>query len=51
MLKMWKYYLINSKRLGLWCQTWLNNISVIPWRSNPLVEEIRVPRENHRPVT
>ena len=28
----------------------INNISVIPWRSVLLVEEIRVPRENNRPA-
>ena len=28
-----------------------NNISVISWRSILLVEETRVPGENHRPVT
>ena len=28
-----------------------NNISVISWQSVLLVEEIRVPGENHRPVT
>ena len=28
-----------------------NNISVISWRSVLLVEETRVPRENHRPAT
>ena len=28
-----------------------NNISVIPWRTVLLVEETRVPRENHWPVT
>ena len=27
-----------------------NNISVIWWRSVVLVEEIGLPRENHRPV-
>jgi hypothetical protein len=27
-----------------------NNISAISWRSVLLVEEIRVPREKHRPV-
>jgi len=27
-----------------------NNISVISWRSILLVEETRVPRENHRPA-
>jgi hypothetical protein len=27
-----------------------NNISVISWRSVLLVEETRVPRENHRPA-
>jgi hypothetical protein len=27
-----------------------NNISVISWRSILLVEEIRVPGENHRPA-
>ena len=26
-----------------------NNISVISWRSVALVEETRIPRENHRP--
>ena len=30
--------------------TTFNNISVISWRSVSLVEETRVPRENHRPV-
>jgi hypothetical protein len=29
--------------------TTLNNISVISWRSVLLVEETRVPGENHRP--
>jgi len=28
-----------------------NNISVISWRLVLLVQEIRVPRENHRPDT
>ena len=28
----------------------VNNISVISWRSVLLVEETRVPGENHRPV-
>ena len=28
-----------------------NNISVISWRSVLLMEETRVPEENHRPVT
>ena len=27
-----------------------NNISVISWKSVLLVDEIRVPGENHRPV-
>jgi hypothetical protein len=27
-----------------------NNISVISWHSVLIVEEIRVPRENHRPA-
>ena len=27
-----------------------NNISVLSWRSVSLVEETRVPGENHRPV-
>ena len=38
---------------GLLCLTplYLNNISVILWWSVLLVEEIGVPRENHRPVT
>jgi hypothetical protein len=37
---------------GLWCLTPLikRNISVILWRSILLVEEIRVPGENHRPA-
>ena len=30
--------------------TIFNNISVISWRSILLVEETRVPKENHRPV-
>ena len=30
--------------------TTLNDISVISWRSVLLVEETRVPGENHRPV-
>jgi hypothetical protein len=30
--------------------TTINNISVISWQSVLLVEESRVPRENHRPV-
>ena len=30
--------------------TTFNNISVISWRSVLLVEETRVPGENHRPV-
>ena len=38
----------------LWCYfifATFNNISVIGWRSVLLVEETRVPEENHRPVT
>ena len=31
--------------------TTVNNISVISWQSVLLVEETRVPVENHRPVT
>ena len=27
-----------------------NNVSVISWRSFSLVEDTRVPRENHKPV-
>jgi hypothetical protein len=30
--------------------TTFNNISVISWRSVLLLEEIRVPRENHQPL-
>ena len=30
--------------------TTFNNISVISWRSVVLVEQTRVPGENHRPV-
>jgi hypothetical protein len=30
--------------------TTFNNISVIMWRSVLLMEETRVPRENHQPV-
>ena len=30
--------------------TTFNNISVISWRSDLLVEETRVPGENHRPA-
>ena len=39
--------------LGLWFIVFnatFNNISVISWRSVLLVEETRVPGENHRPV-
>ena len=37
--------------LGLWSfNSTFNNISVISWRSILLVEEARVPGENHRPV-
>ena len=38
--------------LELWClNVTFNNIPVISWRSVLLVEETRVPGENHRPVT
>ena len=33
---------------GLWC---LMPLSTISWQAVLLVEETRVPRENHRPVT
>ena len=35
---------------GLWFSATFNNISVISWRSVLLVEETRVPRENHWPA-
>ena len=38
---------------GLWCMVFnatFYNISAIPWRSVLLMEETRVPGENHRPV-
>jgi len=46
----------NSYIMSLYCfvilvfNTTLNNISVISWRSVLLVEETRVPRENHQAV-
>ena len=45
--------MIWSERLGLWCLTPFNNISVISWQSVLLVEETGVPslvEKNHRPV-
>ena len=37
---------------GLWCLTPLfDNISAISWQLVLLVEETRVPGENHRPAT
>ena len=39
----------NFKGLWLWCLTHFD-ISVISWRSVLLVEEARVPGENHRQV-
>jgi hypothetical protein len=35
---------------GMVFNTTFNNISVISWQSVLLVEETRVPRENHRPA-
>jgi hypothetical protein len=48
----WPMKLINTLisvfiGLGLWC---FNNISVISWWSVLLVEETRVPGENHQPA-
>ena len=48
---------VNNMVYGLWVyrvrvmvfNATLNNISVISWRSVLLVEETRVPGENHRP--
>jgi hypothetical protein len=37
--------------LEYWFNPTFNNISIILWRSVLLVEEVGVPRENHRPVT
>ena len=46
-----------KKKINIWVRvgvmafnTTFNNISVISWRSVLLVEETRVPRENHLPV-
>ena len=42
-----------TKAMGLWFMVFnanFNNISVISWRSDLLVEETGVPGENHRPV-
>ena len=36
--------------LGLWYLMPFNNISVVSWWSVLLVEETRVPGENHRPA-
>ena len=44
-----KMYHFNTSRVMLFNATF-NNISVISWRSVLLVEETRVPGENHRPV-
>ena len=43
-------YLLCYMQRGDNSNIWLNNISVISWRSVLLVEETRVPGENHRPV-
>jgi hypothetical protein len=34
----------------MWFNTTFNNISVISWQSVLLLEETRVPGENHRPL-
>ena len=44
-----KYYL-GLEVGGMVFNTTFNNISVISWQSVLLVEETRVPRENHRPA-
>ena len=36
---------------GLWCLTPLLTIFQLSWQSVLLVEEVGVPRENHRPAT
>jgi len=42
--------IIIQRITGVWCLTPFNNISVISLRSDLLVEETRVPEENHRPA-
>ena len=37
--------------VGFWCLMPLSTISVVSWRSVLLVEESRVPRENHWPAS
>ena len=44
------YFRILLPLLLIFCNVTLNNILVISWRSVLLVEETRVPGENHRPV-
>ena len=45
-----KMYHFNTSR-GMLFNATFNNISVISWQSVLLVEETRVPGENHRPVS
>jgi hypothetical protein len=49
------YRLFQRNRIGLvWFVVFnatINNISVISWRSALLVEETRIPGENHRTVS
>ena len=47
-LILWGYEIFSCS--GSWCLLF-NNISVISWWSVLLLEETRVPGENHRPVT
>ena len=46
------HYHKNHKELGFMVfNATVNNISVLSWQSVLLVEETRVPRENHCPAT
>ena len=50
----WNLYYLRQILLDGWFMVFIatfNNISVLSWGSVLLVEEIRVPRENHWPVT
>ena len=51
-MQVWNFYFGCSSRVRVMVVVFnatFNNISVISWRSVLLVEETRVPEENHRP--
>ena len=49
LLNVWVLFIVHWVRVMMFNATF-NNISVISWRSVLLVEETRVPGENHRPA-